>query len=80
VHVQACRQKQQGTLCLHVAIINAYQVLNVTHCCCCRLLGNKLMGRTKLCKPGSHAYDEKMSAQVWEASAEFAGVPVQPQV
>lgn len=45
-----------------------------------RLLGNKLMGRTKLCKPGSHAYDEKMSAQVWEASAEFAGVPVQPQV
>jgi hypothetical protein len=38
------------------------------------------MGRTKLCKPGSHAYDEKMSAAVWEASAEFAGVPVQPQV
>lgn len=45
----------------------------------CRLLGTKLMGRTKLCRPGSHAYDEAMAKAVWEVSAEFAGVPVEPQ-
>ncbi|KAF8072396.1 hypothetical protein HT031_000055 [Scenedesmus sp. PABB004] len=45
-----------------------------------KLLGNGLMGRTKLCRPGSHAYDEKMAAAVWDVSAEFAGVPAQPQV
>lgn len=38
------------------------------------------MGRTKLAKPGSHAYDEKTAAAVWEVSAEYAGVPVNPRV
>eukprot|EP00879_Flechtneria_rotunda_P005095 GHRR01005374.1.p1 GENE.GHRR01005374.1~~GHRR01005374.1.p1 ORF type:complete len:366 (+),score=91.50 GHRR01005374.1:533-1630(+) len=45
-----------------------------------RLLGDKLMGRTKLCRPGSHAYKEDIAKAVWEVSAEFAGVPVEPQV
>jgi len=45
-----------------------------------RLLGSKgFMGQTKLCKPGSHAYDEEVSKQLWEESAARAGVPVQPQ-
>ena len=43
----------------------------------CRLLGAKgFMGQTKLCKPGSHAYDEEVSKQLWEESAARAGVPV----
>lgn len=45
-----------------------------------RLLGSKgFMGQTKLCRPGSHAYDEEVSKQLWEESAARAGVPVQPQ-
>jgi hypothetical protein len=38
------------------------------------------MGRTKLAKPGRHVYDEKTAAAVWEVSAEYAGLPVAPQV
>jgi len=44
------------------------------------VLGNKLMGQTKLCKPGSHVYNDKLAAEIWEVSAEFAGVPAQPAV
>lgn len=45
-----------------------------------RLLGAQgFMGQTKLCRPGSHAYDEKVSKDLWEESAARAGVPVQPQ-
>eukprot|EP00878_Enallax_costatus_P001002 GHUV01001134.1.p1 GENE.GHUV01001134.1~~GHUV01001134.1.p1 ORF type:complete len:354 (+),score=120.84 GHUV01001134.1:515-1576(+) len=46
-----------------------------------KLFGSKgFMGRTKLAKPGSHAYDKKVAAAVWEVSAEYAGVPVNPRV
>jgi hypothetical protein len=38
------------------------------------------MGRTKQCRPGSHAYDEDVAKAVWEVSAEFAGLPVEPKV
>ena len=47
---------------------------------CCRVLGaQSFMGKTKLCRPGSHAYDEKVAKELWEESAARAGVPVQPQ-
>jgi hypothetical protein len=49
--------------------------------CAPRLLGaNSFMGRTKLCRPGSHAYDEKVGAQLWDVSAEYAGLPAAPKV
>jgi hypothetical protein len=45
-----------------------------------RLLGpNSFMGQTKLCKPGSHAYDEKVAKDLWEESAARAGVPAPAQ-
>lgn len=46
-----------------------------------KTLGPKgFMGKTKKCKPGSHAYDEKIAAAVWEYSAQYAGLPVEPVV
>lgn len=45
-----------------------------------RLLGpNSFMGKTKMCRPGSHAYDEKVAKELWEESASRAGVPVGAQ-
>jgi hypothetical protein len=46
----------------------------------CRVLGAKVMGQTKLARPASHALDEKMAAAVWEVSAQYAGLPVEPVV
>lgn len=57
---------------------------HVLLCCCgmhvCRMLGaESFMGQTKLSKPGSHAYDEKIAKELWEESAARAGVPVAAQ-
>jgi WW domain-containing oxidoreductase len=38
------------------------------------------LSKARPCKPGSHAYDEKIAAEVWDASAEFAGLPKAPQL
>lgn len=39
-----------------------------------------LLSKTKMCRPGKHAYDEKVAAELWDVSAEFAKLPKQPQV
>lgn len=60
-------------------------ILTLRGCCVLvawlrRVLGaQSFMGQTKLCRPGSHAYDEKVAKELWEESAARAGVPVQPQ-
>jgi hypothetical protein len=41
--------------------------------------GESFMGKTKLSKPGSHAYDEKVAKDLWEESAARAGVPATAQ-
>ena len=74
----------------HAALLNCLPgpshlsplTIHPAHCCCyCRMLGkDSFMGTTKLCRPGSHAYDEALAAKLWETSAEYAGVPVQPKV
>jgi len=45
-----------------------------------KLVGAKVMGQTKLARPATHALDEKMAAAVWEVSAQYAGLPVEPVV
>lgn len=42
--------------------------------------GLACLSKARPCKPGSHAYDEKVAAEVWDVSAEFAGLPKEPQL
>ena len=41
--------------------------------------GGKLLAKTKATKAARHAYDEKVAAQLWGVSAEFAKVPKDPK-
>jgi hypothetical protein len=38
------------------------------------------LSQARPCKPGTHAYDEKVAAELWDVSAEFAGLPKAPQL
>jgi hypothetical protein len=42
--------------------------------------GLACLSKARPCKPGSHAYDEKVAAELWDVSAEFAGLPKAPQL
>jgi hypothetical protein len=42
--------------------------------------GVAALSQARPCKPGTHAYDEKVAAEIWDVSAEFAGLPKAPQV
>jgi len=44
-----------------------------------RWTGGKVAGSSAACKPGTHAYDARMAADLWDVSAEFAKVPAKPQ-
>lgn len=45
-----------------------------------RWTGNRVAGRSAACRPGSHAYDARVAADLWDVSAEFAKMPAKPQV
>ncbi len=42
--------------------------------------GLACLSKARPCKPGSHAYDEKVAADIWDVSADFAGLPKSPQL
>lgn len=42
--------------------------------------GLACLSKARACKPGSHAYDEKVAAELWDVSAEYAGLPAAPQL
>lgn len=44
------------------------------------LPGLACLSQARPCKPGSHAYDEKIAAEIWDVSAEYAGLPKAPQI
>jgi hypothetical protein len=44
-----------------------------------RWTGGRLAGRSAACRPGTHAYDARVAADLWEVSAEFAKLPAKPQ-
>ena len=45
-----------------------------------RLSGGWLGSATKLVRSSSQSYDKKLAAELWDASAEFAGLPKAPQI
>jgi hypothetical protein len=45
-----------------------------------RWTGGRVAGSSAACKPGTHAYDARMAADLWDVSAEFAKLPAKPQV
>jgi len=44
-----------------------------------RWTGGRVAGASAACRPGSHAYDARVAADLWDVSAEFAKVPAKPQ-
>lgn len=45
-----------------------------------KTFGGKCLTQTRACKPGRHAYDDKVASELWDVSAEFAELPKQPQL
>ena len=45
-----------------------------------RASGGRLLSASKVCKPGSHAFDPTIASEVWDVSAEFAGLPKEMQL
>jgi hypothetical protein len=44
-----------------------------------RWTGGRVAGKSAACRPGTHAYDARVAADLWDVSAEFAKVPAKPQ-
>ncbi|GBF90754.1 hypothetical protein Rsub_03055 [Raphidocelis subcapitata] len=42
--------------------------------------GCPALSKARPCKPGSHAYDEKIASEIWDVSAEYAELPKAPQL
>jgi hypothetical protein len=47
---------------------------------CRKWSGGLLLSKTYACKSSAPTYDEKIAADLWDVSAEFAKVPAKPQV